>query len=93
MNFTPGPWVASRSDTGTFQVATVEMLGIYSEHPEGGSAACGAPHNDAALIAAAPELFDALRGLIKHIGVSAVLQDLPEFNAARAAINKALGQA
>lgn len=35
------------------------------------------------------DLLDALRGLILHIGTTVVCQDVPEFNAARAAILKA----
>jgi len=48
---------------------------------------------NACLISAAPELLDALRGLIRHIGTTAMYQDAPEFNAARAAIRKATGEA
>ena len=75
---TPGPWQASRTDPGTFQVATVELFGIYSTHPEGGNEKCGNPEDDAALIAAAPDLLtevaalkaqrdELLAGLQKHV--------------------------
>ena len=47
---------------------------------------------NAQLIAAAPELLDALRGLVYHVGTTAIYQDVPEINAARKAIRKATGE-
>jgi hypothetical protein len=42
----------------------------------------------AALLAEHEQLISALRGLVKHIGVTAVFQDVPEFNAARDILKK-----
>lgn len=61
---TPGPWVVSRRDPARFQVATVELFGIYSRHPESGDMECGAPEDDARLIAAAPDLLAFAQSLI-----------------------------
>lgn len=39
-----------------------------------------------------PDLLEALKGLIRHIGPVATYQDMPELNAARSAITKAGGE-
>lgn len=64
---TPGPWVVSRRDPARFQVATVELFGIYSRHPESGGAEVGEPEADARLIAAAPQLLEALEDLLGQV--------------------------
>ena len=88
--FTPGPWheqfVSEKSwhkgvyDANGNEVALVKVKSALVAHRRDA---------DARLIAAAPELLTALRGLIREIGAHALYQDLPAFNAARAAIAKA----
>lgn len=89
MAHTPGPW--TRKDTPD-----------YAEiHPSSGElrqaiALVGAP-DDANLIAAAPDLLDALRRIMTYAHDGAAVRDIdtsvqPEFVAARAAIQKAEGR-
>lgn len=88
---TKGPWVALRDNPGQFQVATVELIGVYSSHQEYGGTECGAPEHDARLIAAAPDLLEALQSLTHSLELGDMLHDdqRAAFAAARAAIAKA----
>ena len=93
MSHTPGPWKWV-GDIGASHLhgpgdefdhvlfyADYENLSLWGHNAT----------DNARLIAAAPDLLAALRGLIAEIGVTAVFQDHPAFNAARAAIAKATG--
>jgi hypothetical protein len=90
---TPGPWrVQNKPGKGygkEFVVYTPVGRAFEGDQLKPDGVSIGAAQANARLAAAAPDLLDALRGLIRDIGVSAVYQDHPAYNAARAAIAKA----
>jgi len=85
----PGPWriVGPRSDGKTFIKTDTENLAIaalsFSDNKRGQANAC--------LIAAAPEMLEALEALVGDWGVTARAETTDECKAARAAIAKARG--
>ncbi len=86
--FTPGPW-ETRSEDDDYSIrqkgSTIKYgrgISSYVQIAEGISS-----KENARLIAAAPELLEALQGVIKVAD-----RDTDEFVAARAAIAKALGE-
>ena len=87
---TPGPWHFGRNMRGQTRVFANgwEIVRAMSKN---GSRVLPIPEREAnaLLIAAAPDLLAALQGLIREIAPTAVCQDHPAFNAARAAIFKA----
>jgi hypothetical protein len=90
-NHSAGPW--------DFVAEPGQMVLVYSGNDETMIAEVNALYDNdaetlanAQLIAAAPELLEALRGLVQNIVTIAIYQDLPEFSAARAAIRKATGE-
>ncbi len=86
---TPGPWVAAKDPSG---VATVAWCGEWRIGPDTGHgdpnmadyADHGDDEPDAKLIAAAPDLAEALLGVLRVAD-----RDTDEFAAARAALAKA----
>jgi len=87
---TPGPWCASngklvRVSTGTRPPITI--CGVHRVGDRGGAQQCD-PLANARLIAAAPEMLEALEGIVRVAD-----RATPEFDAARAAIAKAKGEA
>lgn len=82
---TPGPWrYEINPDCTEFRVRAQEGDVL------GGCGCCGSPwcgEEDARLIAAAPELLEALKGVLRVAD-----RKTDEFDAARAAINKATGE-
>lgn len=104
--FTPGPWESGWGNglTGPTTPAVTPFCGgiDWDYEPvrsgEETIAVCPAQSRagdylaNARLIAAAPDLLKALQGVIRHFGVTTFMQDVPEFNAVRAAISRATGQ-
>ncbi len=92
---TPGPWAMPDSGQGRISkvganggwdglIATADC-GDYARSRDEGLA-------NARLIAAAPDLLEALRGALEHWPVpSSICKDRPAYEAARAAIAKATG--
>ena len=91
---TPGPWSLSPAEDGVIEAQDGEdfICVAVAGNPE---AACRQRDlANARLIAAAPDLLEALRNLVGGIDASArgaVLRDAREMIAARAAIAKATG--
>lgn len=92
---TPAPWLTDRNNTHTGQIATVHgcknnsWVEIWSTNwPESESA----QEANANLIAAAPELLEALIKLTNYVSDDSPLRNTDEFDLAKAAIAKALGQ-
>lgn len=89
---TPGPWIAEVDDNG-------ENLGIMSEAGKAvvaGCGCCGSPwsdkthaHANARLIAAAPELLEALKMVLQHGRID---NSEKRMNVVSAAIAKAEGR-
>jgi hypothetical protein len=71
--YTPGPWVARAQGNGDMLVATVCQVADWFVGPEFEDAYSvsydehGAHEDDAKLIAAAPELYEALRELLASV--------------------------
>jgi hypothetical protein len=89
---TPGPWLYTQEGVDAFGIVKPDGYSIVHLAALHNSTSASELPANARLIAAAPDLLDALRGLIRDIGVSAVYQDHPAYNAARAAIAKATGE-
>jgi len=90
VKLTPGEWVAECvGDTGgenpmpVYEVCTEDGYARVCEH---------LTEADAKLIAAAPELFDALRNLAALYDTDDGCKSAPEYVAARTAIRKATGE-
>lgn len=85
--FTPGPWVASQYfDDGRWGVLTSDGGIVVSTRSS------PMHETDALLIAAAPELFEALKFFIEHPGVSQLCTpNSKAMTSAVAAIKKATG--
>jgi len=94
---TPAPWLID-PDNGDYPMWIRQDGGTSVL---GGCGCCGSPNldiHDARLIAAAPDLLDALQLMVESHGYSSYLSDedkesSPEVVAARAAIAKATGSA
>ena len=91
---TPGPWNVSEEFDGTsikagmFHVThTIQACGFHE--PDVDKAVTQA---NARLIAAAPELLDALNAMLTHMGMDEDEWNKVTFNQARAAIAKATGE-
>lgn len=83
---TPGPWTLQLSRTEGYVMQGKFCIAALGD--------CAAPRDaNARLIAAAPELLDALQAMVDHYGPDhSTLQSTP-WDRARAAIAKARGQA
>lgn len=101
---TPGPWIVCVQDDGLERANTIfaesqlENGIIDSSEWDYCIAEAGIGHENyeanALLIAAAPDLLEALRGALEHWPVpSSICKDRPAWKAARAAIAKATGGA
>lgn len=100
---TPGPWrVGTPGPNGLYTVGTRQgLMTAMVAHSANHLAECEQTIADARLIAAAPELLDALQNILMHIGkgrendVDWVCEPIhsDEIKAARAAIAKATGTA
>jgi hypothetical protein len=94
MEHTPGPWEYEKPDENGNAVVGVEL----ENEADGFSIAVvcsGSPDQtlaDAALIAAAPELLDALRSIVNTCNVRIDDPRIKYFDEARAAIAKAEGR-
>ena len=96
-NHTPGPWVAGQAGDTRPEIATVAWIGdwcvgVATPGYPGGDyrhIECGTEEADALLIAAAPDLFDALAGLLTAVQRSVCEGSGPAQEAAHKAINKA----
>lgn len=97
---TPGPWFVA--EAGLFKVASItHSTGIYADEMSSDESI----QADARLIAAAPDLLEALQGLLNVVndsrgvagyhlnGDTAEWDEFYEVDAARAAITKATGSA
>ena len=90
---TPGPWahtgngdITGIEDNG-FGRGSVDVCSVYLRTVKGRTEA------NARLIAAAPDLLEALKGALEHWPVpSSICKDRPAYEAARAAIKKAGGE-
>ena len=85
---TPGPWDMDEGDYGIYQIETSDQIAeVFSHHPDEELKA------NARLIAAAPELLEALRELLEYDGGAFCVCDDPyAMDRARAAIAKAEGR-
>lgn len=86
MSTTVGPWVARGRGifAGEVHVATTTHPYDVDEQPDGKFPDYDTSIANAVLIALAPEMLDALRGLVRMVD-----RQTPEFDAARAIILKA----
>ena len=90
--YTPGPWVSDGlkvegdAQTHMHDIALVECLRVFD-------AGCEEAKANARLIAAAPELYEALEALFHGPCSTFDTKWLPEMHAARAALRKARGEA
>lgn len=84
-NHTPGPWLTYRPASGGYWIVTTNGARIGSAHLLQGRTVGAANAN---LMAAAPELLEALEGVLRVAD-----RETDEFDAARAAIAKATGTA
>ena len=97
-NYTPGPWFMRTNrhrDTDGLMWGWVDSTDSGSQRPPAGVNVCWTKgktsHANACLIAAAPELLEALEDLERTAGLPAMVND-PSRVAARAAIAKAKGE-
>lgn len=91
MNHTPAPWLYNHRDN---QALIVDSQGftVVELNTLENSTAHSALADNARLIAAAPDLLMALENLLKVVGVRIDDPRIKQFDAARAAINKATGE-
>ena len=75
---TPGPWKLVDRDSVLIPIAPYEWAEAY-----------GGTEANARLIAAAPDLLEALKGMLLHMGMDEDEWNKPTFDHARAAIAKA----
>lgn len=91
IKFTPGPWELQLANSGPRIVQSANATGPKA------TVICGGLSNNRAnahLIAAAPEMFAALDGLLKAYSVDEDVKDwAPEWRACYAALAKARGEA
>ena len=86
-NFTKGPWKSTRVRSFSYIITTEHKLG----HPHFGIIVSEVrSEENARLIAAAPELFEALAGLLDVIPFPANSKDAEFYSRARAALLKAV---
>ena len=90
--FTPGPWTQHESvrDCVTF-IGRHGEENLFLENADGYFACQN--ESDAALIAAAPDLYEALKEMLEYAGIIEERCDSVATNKARAAIAKAEGEA
>ena len=86
MKHTPGPWVATHANGNDFIVKAGDIEVVAGCGCYGSPYMRGNPDADARLIAAAPDLLEALQGVLRVAD-----RATDEFDAARAAIAKATG--
>jgi len=84
MKHTPGPWVATHANGNDFIVKAGDIEVVAGCGCYGSPYMRGNPDADARLIAAAPDLLEALQGVLRVAD-----RATDEFDAARAAIAKA----
>ena len=84
MKHTPGPWVATHADGNDLIVKSGDIEVVAGCGWRGPPYMRGNPDADARLIAAAPDLLEALHGVLRVAD-----RATDEFDAARAAIAKA----
>lgn len=96
---TPGPWIASKSGCGIVRAGEVLIAIAYDGQRPHEREVSGTNKQiedaNAYLIAAAPELLQALRDILAYSGIDPdadTRMGLREVNAARAAIAKAEGR-
>lgn len=98
--FTPGPWVVAEDDASNRPARGTRVVVRATDDTEFVLADCGAANNErgranARLIAAAPDLYEALRAMVlngeAHADCSRSLPSLP-LARARAALAKAEGR-
>ena len=93
--FTPGPWFTKREGWSTVYVEARIDGGMIQEVAACGPTDAGQDQQqaNAHLIAAAPELYEALDALIKLYEEDDGCRELPEYISARTALSKARGEA
>lgn len=91
MHHTPGPWLYGHRDNQALIVDSQGFTVVELSTLEN-STAHSALADNARLIAAAPDLLMALENLLKVVGVRIDDPRIEQFDAARAAINKATGE-
>jgi hypothetical protein len=93
MPHTPGPWLYDHQDNQAL-ITDTQGFTVIELHALENSTAHSALADNARLIAAAPELLDALKGILYHFvpmqGTLKVEDDM--IKQAHAAINKATGE-
>lgn len=94
MGYSPGPWTDDVTEDGTLIVSFGDQCGAYSRDIEFGDMENteGEDHANARLIAMAPELLDALRGMVELHSCFDFPCDAPPCVRARDAIAKAQGR-
>ena len=86
--FTPGSWNFKQYKKGCYGVgipATDDQIALVEWHPEFDEEA----HANAALISAAPDLLEALEGLVDAFSIVSNTDQAKAYNAAISAIKKA----
>ena len=97
---TPGPWFVDKvEDRNAFNIfpvgATHALLAVKGPEFDGAHSYALAAKANAILIAAAPELLEALRGLVASLSDAddeGLIEHASQMEAARAAIAKAVGR-
>ena len=79
---TPGPWEVAEKRDG------LQIIRNYEAWPVGTVLNCPKLEANAALIAAAPEMLEALKEVIQEMGA----EDCPWYDKAKSAIDKAEGR-
>ena len=99
LKFAPGPWRlhewTSHDIHGAIEACGMQVVDADGRMVSAGAMECPSIEEEAnlSLIAAAPELLEALQGLIDaHAVPSSACKERPAYNAARKAISKALGE-
>lgn len=95
--FTPGPWSLARGEVHHVGRLVITAKGMPPNSPlafVGGADWDDAAQNDAALIAAAPDLYAALARIVESVarGASGDVCQTSDFDDARAALSKARGE-